>query len=124
MTPAGEAAFRECHALLSDDGQERLAGVFLRENELLRAEVLAAGDRSFVSLRMRPIAERALACGADRLVIAHNHPSGDPRPSAEDSESTRRLGKICAALDIELVDHLIFAPPRVCSMRTGATSWL
>ena len=119
--PALTALFE---SLLPDDGRERFAAAFLSGTRVLDSAVLAHGSHAFIAMRMRPIAERALACGADRIAVAHNHPSGDPRPSFEDYSSTRRLAEIAAALDIELIDHLILAPPRVFSMKTGDASWI
>lgn len=106
-------------SLLKNDGLERFAGAFLRQSVLLQIEVLATGVDCFVSLRMRSIAARALSLGADRILVAHNHPSGDPRPSAADVASTRRLFTTLAALDVELLDHLIFARSTIFSMRKG-----
>ena len=66
---------------------------------------------------MREIFAAALKCDAFGLVIAHNHPSGDPRPSRADIEATRRLAETAAALGICLHDHLIFAGGECCSFR-------
>jgi DNA repair protein RadC len=62
-----------------------------------------------VRLAMRDIFRAALDRETVGLVIAHNHPSGDPRPSRADIEATRRLAEIAASLGIRLHDHLIFA---------------
>jgi len=70
-----------------------------------------------VDLPMRDIFRAALTCGAVGLVIAHNHPSGDPRPSRADIEATRRLAETAATLGIRLHDHLIFAGAECRSFR-------
>ena len=66
---------------------------------------------------MREIFRAALNHGAAGLVIAHNHPSGDPRPSPADVAATRRLAETAAALDIVVHDHLIFAGGECRSFR-------
>jgi DNA repair protein RadC len=70
-------------------------------------ERTAAADA--IEVPMREIFAAALNHGAAGLVIAHNHPSGDPRPSRADVEATRRLAETAANLGIILHDHLIFA---------------
>lgn len=85
----------------------------------LADESAAVGTASRIEARARPVIERALALGAAGFILAHNHPSGDCRPSADDVASTRRLAEIAAALELELVDHLIVTRRRVYSMRAG-----
>jgi len=58
---------------------------------------------------MRRIAADALRLGAHVIVVAHNHPSGDPTPSAEDCRATARLAEVAETLGIALCDHLVFA---------------
>lgn len=53
---------------------------------------------------------------ARSFALAHNHPSGDPGPSPQDLQVTRRLGEIARLLDIPLVDHLIFGRGRYVSL--------
>jgi DNA repair protein RadC len=50
-------------------------------------------------------------------VLAHNHPSGDPRPSQSDLRSTRRLATAAEALDCTILDHLVFAGAECTSLR-------
>ena len=57
--------------------------------------------------------------GARGLIVAHNHPSGDCRPSRSDILATHRLKEVAIALDIELIDHLILTENAVYSMRAG-----
>lgn len=53
---------------------------------------------------------------ASQLIIAHNHPSGDPQPSEPDLEFTERLIKVGWAIEIPIVDHLILTPDTYFSM--------
>src|SRR5712692_9278417 len=52
------------------------------------------------------------------IVLFHNHPSGDPAPSAEDLTFTKRIQQSLSLVEIDLVDHLIVGAQRYCSMRT------
>ena len=81
---------------------------------------MGSGGTHCLSLRMRDIFSKALSLRAAGIVIAHNHPSGQCRPSRSDIVSTRRLEQVATALDIELLDHLIFTQGAVYSMRAGA----
>lgn len=58
-------------------------------------------------LSPREILRVALLSGAASIIVAHNHPSGDPTPSSEDILATRRLREAAKVLDITLLDHLI-----------------
>ncbi len=96
---------------------ERLVVVFLAADGRLLALDSLDEDEGAVTLPMRALVARALALDATGLVIAHNHPGGDPTPSAEDVRLTRRFATTCDALGIVLHDHLIFAGGRCESFR-------
>lgn len=82
-------------------------------------EEVARGNVCSVSGRLRELVERALTRGAYRIVLIHNHPNGDPRPSKADIAFTRDLRSIGRPLDVEVVDHLIVAGASVVSMKRG-----
>jgi DNA repair protein RadC len=101
----------------ADAPGERLVAAFLAaDGRLLALDSLDEEGRT-VTLPMRALVARALALDAAGLVIAHNHPSGDPSPSAEDVRLTRRFATVCDALGLVLHDHLIFAAGRCESFR-------
>lgn len=81
---------------------------------------MGSGGAGGLSLRMRDLFTKALSHKASGILVAHNHPSGQCRPSRADILSTRRLETVATALDIELLDHLIFTKDAVYSMRAGA----
>ncbi|MEY4473165.1 MAG: hypothetical protein RL671_1469 [Pseudomonadota bacterium] len=85
----------------------------------LRALELSSGLRSRIRGRYRTIVSAALAAGAHKLLLAHNHPSHSPMPSAADFKLTRDLAQICAPLEISIIDHLIIAGRQITSMRKG-----
>ena len=75
------------------------------------------GDASGVDFPLRDIVVDAARHGSVSILLAHNHPSGDPRPSVADLRATRRLASVAEALDCNLLDHLIFASTECTSMR-------
>ena len=104
--------------LAPPDNAERLHALFLTSGRTLLGESrLAIGTSEALSLRLRDLFRRALALDASAIILAHNHPSGDCRPSESDLEATRCIAGLARALDIELLDHLIFTHRAVYSMR-------
>ena len=77
------------------------------------------GTMSALTLRMRALLGEALRHDAAGIILAHSHPSGHCRPSGCDIAATHRLAEVAGALDIKLVDHLIFTADAVYSMRAG-----
>jgi DNA repair protein RadC len=75
------------------------------------------GDESGAVFPFKDIIADAAAHGSSGLVLAHNHPSGDPRPSDSDCRSTRRLAVAAEALDCAVLDHLVFAGAECSSFR-------
>lgn len=99
---------------------ERFHAIFVDARRTYLGEaVMGQGGAASLSVRMRELFARALAVGANGLIIAHNHPSGDCRPSRSDIAATRRLREIAGALDIELIDHFIITESAFYSMRAG-----
>ena len=89
---------------------ERLRILFLNaRNRLLRDETVAEGSIDAVPVYPREIMRRALELGATAMILAHNHPSGDPAPSDEDIRATHRIAAAGETLGIRLHDHVIVA---------------
>lgn len=89
--------------------EERLATAYFDMSGGLIDLHLVHGDAASISFPLRRIVQSALAADAAAVMLAHNHPSGDTRPSLADREMTRKLAAALRALDIRLLDHLIFA---------------
>jgi DNA repair protein RadC len=68
---------------------------------------LSVGTARFTFVDPPSVLGPALACGASAILVAHNHPGGDPEPSAADLESTRRLALAAQAVGVPLLDHLV-----------------
>jgi DNA repair protein RadC len=75
------------------------------------------GDESGAEFPIRSIMADAMLHGSSGIVLAHNHPSGDARPSEGDRRATRRLACAAEALDCTVVDHLVFAGKDCTSFR-------
>lgn len=75
------------------------------------------GDESGADFPLRAIIADAAIHGSAGLVLAHNHPSGDARPSESDCRATRRLAAAAEALDCTILDHLVFGGADCTSLR-------
>ena len=77
------------------------------KNELLMVAEVSIGTLTNTLVHPREVFEPAIRCGAAHIILAHNHPSGDPAPSAEDLLITRVLKEAGALLGIPVTDHVI-----------------
>lgn len=103
--------------------RESFAVLFLdAKHRPLGAELLFQGGASEAAVYPAEIARRALRHGARALLLAHNHPSGDLTPSAEDLALTRRIEAGLQLLDIRCLDHLIVNGDQWRALRNGG-SW-
>lgn len=75
------------------------------------------GDESGADFPISTIIADAVEHGSAGIVLAHNHPSGDPRPSESDRRVTRRLAAAAEALDCTVLDHLVFGGEECTSLR-------
>ncbi|MEO0057302.1 MAG: hypothetical protein RIT17_752 [Pseudomonadota bacterium] len=113
-------AYLRAAVLPSAIRHERCHAVFVDpQRRFLGDTSVGLGNFSALSLRMRDVFAEALRLGASGMILAHNHPSGECRPSDNDIAATRRLAEVALALDVALIDHLIFTHKAVYSMRAG-----
>jgi DNA repair protein RadC len=104
------AAARFLKATLGFRCDELLVVLFLdARRRLIDHEIIAVGRPDSVDFDQRRILLRAIGRGASGIIVAHNHPSGDSRPSRSDVEITRRLADLAEAFGIKLHDHLVVA---------------
>ena len=108
--------------LLLHHDHEHAIVAHLGSSDRLVAMSETVGEADAIHLPLRMIVGDALANDAQALVIAHNHPSGDPRPSEADIETTRALALLLRPLGIRIHDHLILTHDRTTSFR--ALGWL
>ncbi len=79
------------------------------KNKLIKEVLISMGSLSSSIVHPREVLKPAIQASASALIFIHNHPSGDPQPSMDDIEITRRLVKSCAIMGIEALDHIIVA---------------
>lgn len=77
--------------------------------KILKHSFLGQGGISSIDVDIRSIASDILACNATSVIVAHNHPGGVCAPSKEDKEATLRLKQFLSSIDVQLIDHIIFA---------------
>jgi DNA repair protein RadC len=87
------------------------------KHRVLRTTVVSVGTLDASIVHPREVFREATAAGAAALMLFHNHPSGDPEPSAEDVQLTRRLVAAGVLMGIDVIDHLILADVRYCSLK-------
>ena len=103
-------AFEYLQILLQDYEHEVFSAVFLdSQHRVISFEELFRGTLGSASVYPREVVKQALANNAAAVILVHNHPSGDPTPSAEDRSVTRRLVEAGELLGIRVVDHIIVA---------------
>ena len=103
-------AYRLLKPLLAHLGHEEFWVLCLNNaNRVLTSFQLSKGGLTGTLVDIRIILRRALETGAVGLILAHNHPSGNLRPSQADRQITQKIRKASATMDIRLLDHLILS---------------
>ena len=98
--------------------REELRSVLLNtKNTVIGMVTVYEGNLAGSSIRIGEVFREAVRRQSAALVVVHNHPSGDPSPSAEDLRITRELTEAGRLLDIELLDHLVIGHGRWVSLR-------
>ncbi len=106
-------------ATQADDSQERTGALYLNaRNRLLKNDPdIYRGTLDRAVVEPREILRRALVGKAAAVILYHNHPSGDPTPSREDREFTRRLASAAEAVGVRLLDHIVVGREGCVSFR-------
>ncbi len=98
--------------------QEHLKVILLNtRNEVLSTPTIYQGSLNTSVVRVGELFRSAVRTNAAALIVAHNHPSGDPSPSPEDIRVTRQLVKAGKLLDIEVLDHIVIGRQRYVSLK-------
>jgi DNA repair protein RadC len=109
------------HYLMPLHGAHRLErfGVMLLDlrQRLIRTTILSMGTEDAAPAQPREVFREALLASASAVVVFHNHPSGDPQPSADDVLVTARLSAAGELVGVELVDHIVLGSGRYFSFR-------
>lgn len=99
--------------------REQFRVLFLdRKSQLIADEILGEGTVDQAPVYPREVLRRALELSASALILVHNHPSGDPKPSREDIEVTRQIAAAAKVHEISIHDHLVVGREGVASFKT------
>lgn len=113
-----ESIARPLIARYSHYVQERLGAVYLdSKNRVIREREIYIGTLNSTTVSTRDVLRFALQDNAAAIIVFHNHPSGDPAPSAEDLVFTRKLVEAGRLLGVEILDHLILGANRWVSLK-------
>lgn len=111
-----EDIFEKFHPLMRDRKREEFRVILLdRKNCVIRDVSVSIGSLTASIVHPREVLNPAVRDSAAAIICVHNHPSGDPVPSAEDREVTRRLNDAGKILGISLLDHIIIGDGRYFS---------
>lgn len=115
---AWESIITHCKLKLSNKNQELLYILYLnKRNGLIKGEIQQTGTIDQAAIYPREIIKRALQLGASGIILAHNHPSGNPQPSAADVEVTLKIRKAGESFNITVHDHLIIGENEFTSLQ-------
>jgi DNA repair protein RadC len=110
MIKNATSAANHLRAFLADYARdvEHFVVIFLNnQNKVITTEVIASGTINSSAVYPRQIAIKVLEKEAANIILAHNHPSGETMPSGSDRAVTKKLQTGLAALDIDILDHII-----------------
>nr|WP_318246134.1 DNA repair protein RadC [Halobacillus halophilus] len=103
---------------MRDLKQEHFICLFLNtKNQVLHRQTIFIGSLNASIVHPREVFKEAVKRSAASIICAHNHPSGDPTPSQEDIQVTRRLQECGKMIGIELLDHLVIGDRKFISLK-------
>jgi DNA repair protein RadC len=108
-----------CRVALAHEPREQFRVLFLdAKNQLIADEVMNQGTVDHAPVYPREIARRSLELSAASLILVHNHPSGDPKPSAADLAITREVVAAVETISVRVHDHLVIGRNGVASFKS------
>lgn len=103
---------------LRDEPQEHFKAILLNNrNEVLKVRTITIGSLSSSVITPRELFREAISANSAAIIIAHNHPSGDPTPSQEDIDVSKRLNQAGQVVGIDVLDHLVIGDGRWVSLK-------
>ena len=105
-------ACKHCHALIGNKEQECLLVVLINtKGQIIDSHIVSVGTLNKAIAHPRDVFREAIRQNASRIILSHNHPSGDTTsPSEPDREMTDRMREVGDLVGIELIDHIIVGP--------------
>src|SRR5690606_41480893 len=108
-----------CRSQMAFEDVEQFRILFLdKKNRLIADEVQQTGTVDHTPVYPREVIKRSLELSATALILVHNHPSGDPAPSAADVQMTRAILAAANPFDITIHDHLIVSKTGLSSFKS------
>ena len=108
-----------CRMTMAHEPREQFRVLFLDiKNQLIADEVLNQGTINHAPVYPREVARRALELSAASVILVHNHPSGDSKPSKADIDITREIIRAADAIGVSVHDHLVIGKAGVASFKT------
>jgi DNA repair protein RadC len=98
-----------CAAMTRERVEVLRALLLNARHDVIRRVTVSRGGLSSAHVHPREVFRPAILASAAAIIVVHNHPSGDPEPSVEDAEVTKRLARAGELLGIPLLDHVIVA---------------
>ena len=97
-----------------------IAKIVLLDNQLniIKIKNVAIGGNNFVNIGMKNILSEAVKRNAPKIILVHNHPSGNPTPRVQDIEVTQKLETAAKTLGIQLLDHIVIGNSEYTSIKT------
>lgn len=116
--PKGVYQASETLLSLSEEPQEKFCIFCLNtKNKIAGVHTISVGALNASIVHPREVFKAALLNNSSAIILLHNHPSGDPEPSAEDIETTNRLMKAGKILGIQVLDHIIIGDGKYISLK-------
>ena len=107
-----------CRVSIGHNKKESFITLFLdKKNHLISQEIIDYGTVDQISVYPREIAKKALINNSSAIILVHNHPSGDTKPSSADIVMTRQISKALEPFNIKIHDHLIISDQNYFSFR-------
>jgi DNA repair protein RadC len=108
-----------CHSVMAHEPIEQFRLLFLDgKNAVIADEKQSQGTVNHTPVYVREVAKRALTLDASAVIMAHNHPTGDPTPSRDDIEMTKAVKVALEKIGIQLHDHIIIGRKGHTSLRS------
>lgn len=114
-----EDAANICQAYLHGVDREHVVVLLLDTKHQVRGiHTVSVGSLDASIIHPREVLKPAILANSSAIIVAHNHPSGDPTPSPEDITVTKRLAEACRIIGIDLLDHIVVGDERFTSLKS------
>lgn len=111
-------------SVLIDNSREQFVAIYFdASHAVISYSIISVGNANQTLVHPREVYQRAVLVGATAIAVAHNHPTGNLEPSAEDINITNRLKDVGQLLGITVLDHVIVSDFSFKSLREDRRCW-